>query len=253
MEDWSSRLYLSTIGEDAAPLARTFGLGLEIAEYCTAWNLDEFYKETDASVRKKMQGIDRFILPAPFNELCPAAIDRQVRAVAVKRYEQTLTLARSYGIRRIVIHGGFIPTIYYDSWFCAESVAFWRDFLSCVPGDTVLLLENVMEPTPGLLRHIAEEVGDPRFRLCLDVGHAFSAASSSPVEEWVRVSAPLLSHVHLHDNLGERDLHLPLGEGSMDLNRILSLLWECGEDITYTLENSLAAPSLAWLRDHNYL
>ena len=35
------KFYLSTIAPDAAPLAREHGLGLEIAEFCTAWNMDE--------------------------------------------------------------------------------------------------------------------------------------------------------------------------------------------------------------------
>jgi hypothetical protein len=33
-------VYLSTIASDAAPLAREYGCGLEIAEFCTAWNME---------------------------------------------------------------------------------------------------------------------------------------------------------------------------------------------------------------------
>ena len=33
------QLFLSTIAPDAAEEARRHGLGLEIAEYCTAWNI----------------------------------------------------------------------------------------------------------------------------------------------------------------------------------------------------------------------
>ena len=34
-------VYLSTIAPDAPKVAREYGFGLEIAEYCTAWNMDE--------------------------------------------------------------------------------------------------------------------------------------------------------------------------------------------------------------------
>ena len=34
-----NQFYLSTIDPQAQTLARSHGLGLEIAEYCTAWNL----------------------------------------------------------------------------------------------------------------------------------------------------------------------------------------------------------------------
>ena len=46
------RFYLSTIAADAAGTARQYALGLEIAEYCTACNMDEHFPETDAAVRE---------------------------------------------------------------------------------------------------------------------------------------------------------------------------------------------------------
>ena len=62
------RFYLSTIAADAAGTARQYALGLEIAEYCTACNMDEHFPETDAAVREKLAGIVRVTLHAPFNE-----------------------------------------------------------------------------------------------------------------------------------------------------------------------------------------
>ena len=45
------QLFLSTIAPDAAEEARRHGLGLEIAEYCTAWNMDEQFETTHAADR----------------------------------------------------------------------------------------------------------------------------------------------------------------------------------------------------------
>ena len=33
------KIYISTISTDAVRVAQEYGLGLEIAEYCTAWNI----------------------------------------------------------------------------------------------------------------------------------------------------------------------------------------------------------------------
>lgn len=49
--------YISTIAADAEKLARQHGLGLEIAEYCTAWNMDGKFGETDPAVRRKLEGV----------------------------------------------------------------------------------------------------------------------------------------------------------------------------------------------------
>ena len=44
--------YISTIDENAGTLASKYGLGIEIADFCTAWNMDERLAETDAQVQK---------------------------------------------------------------------------------------------------------------------------------------------------------------------------------------------------------
>ena len=206
------RLYISTTAEDAPILAREYGLGLEIADFCAAFNMDEpLFPEKDAAVREKCSGVDRFIFHAPFSELCPAAIDPLVRSVTRKRYSQAAALAKGYGIRAMVIHSGFVPQVYFPEWFIPKSSAFWREFLTALPADMTVYLENVMETDPGLLRAIAEQVNDPRLRLCLDIGHAFNHTPGPPLAEWIDVFAPYLGHVHLHDNDGVTDLHRPLG------------------------------------------
>ena len=53
------RLFLSTIDPEAQDLARAYGLGLEIAEFCTAWNMDRDFPQTDALVQRKLAGISR--------------------------------------------------------------------------------------------------------------------------------------------------------------------------------------------------
>ena len=45
------KIYISTTASDAAEVARRWGLGLEIAEYCTAWNMDDEFAVTDVLVR----------------------------------------------------------------------------------------------------------------------------------------------------------------------------------------------------------
>ena len=51
MGDLREILYLSTTAEDAPELARENGLGLEIAEFCTASNMDRDYAAAGKLVR----------------------------------------------------------------------------------------------------------------------------------------------------------------------------------------------------------
>lgn len=245
------RLHLSGIDPQAAALAKQRGLGFEITEFCWAPRLEQ--PDAMALVRQQMQGARQLWLHAPFAELAPCAIDPLVRDAALRRFRQTVQTAQALGVTRIVVHGGFIPLVYFPEWFVAQSVVFWRELLADVPEGMVLAVENVMEPEPQLLVQIAEQVGDPRLGLCLDIGHANTSASKTPPMDWIAPMAPWLRHVHLHNNAGAWDLHDPLGQGSIPMEQVLDTLLETCPSATYTIENQDCGPSLAWLAQRGYL
>ena len=237
--------------EQAAALARRWGAGYEITAFCYAPMLDT--PETARQVRRDMEGVDRFWFHAPFAELIPCAIDPLVRQTAQHRFRQTLAAAQKLGIRQVVLHGGFIPHVYFPEWYVEQSVLFWRDFLQEVPPDFVLALENVMEPSPDTLVSIAAGVDDPRLGLCLDVGHANTCVSRTPPLDWIAPMAPYLRHVHLHNNRGQEDLHAPLDEGTVPMGEIIGAVLERSPRATFTIENQDALPSLRWLAQQGYI
>lgn len=266
------QLYLSTIAADSDTVARESGLGLEIAEYCTAYNMDDHFAETDTAVQGKLADIPRRILHAPFNELFPCAIDPLARKIARYRYLQAITLAHDYGAEKIVIHGGYNPKIYYPCWYTEQSIIFWKEFLAELarheallngltetPPDTVcpkssdpdrpiqICLENVLEENPEMLLDIVKGINDPRLRICLDVGHV-NAYSPVPVSDWLKTLAPWIEHFHLHNNTGEYDSHNGLDDGRIDMAGLLQEAEYLCPEATYTLEVMEAAPSVRWLK-----
>ena len=244
-------IYLSTIAADAAKTAREYGFGLEIAEYCTAWNMDEQFSKTDAEVREKLAGIGNCVLHAPFNELFPCAIDKKARALAAERYRQAIAIAKSYGAAKVVIHGGYNPRIYYPVWYVEQSVLFWKDFLKENPG-VEIVLENVLEETPDMLLDIVKGVDDKRLRLCLDIGHV-NAYSEIPVMDWLKVWAPHISHFHIHNNDGSSDRHNALNDGTIPIKDLLEHAEYMCHNATYTLELLQDEPSARWLKENELL
>ena len=228
------QIYLSTVDPRAGELARELGLGVEIAEYCTAWNMDREYPQTDERLRGALAGNPRRILHGPFNELFPCAIDPQARDLAARRYRQAIALARDYGADKVVIHAGFNPWLYYPVWFREQSAVFWREFLAEDPG-VEIVLENVLEQEPEWMTDILRAVDSPRLRLCLDVGHV-NAYSPVDAAQWLRRCAPWISHFHLHNNNGTRDAHDPLFRGSIPMEELLTLAGELCPEATFTLE-----------------
>lgn len=243
-----TKVYLSTIDPRSQLVAREYGLGLEIAEYCTAWNMDEQFAETDALVREKLRGIENKVLHAPFNELFPCAIDPKARVLAAERYKQAITLAAGYGAQKVIIHGGYNPRIYYPVWYVEQSILFWKSFLAVDP-DVQIVLENVLEEKPEMLLDIVKEVDSPRLRLCLDVGHV-NAYSNIPATDWLTQCAPNLSHFHIHNNDSTWDSHSALDQGTIPMKELLLAAQVLCPDASFTLEVTEAAQSVKWLQEN---
>ena len=80
----------------------------------------------------------------------------------------------------------------------------------------------------------------PELGLTLDIGHGELLSPRNTSYYFIENCPERISHVHIHDNRGGNtpgdDLHLPLGEGSISFEPILSALCKTGYDKTITLE-----------------
>jgi len=246
-------LHLSTIGKNAADLARKHGFGVEIAEFSYAVNMDADFAHWESITRDNLFGITNRIFHAPYNELCPASVDPLITEVTRRRLEQAYKLMQSFEINRMVVHSGYVPQLYFRDWFVERSVAFWRDFLLGKPEDFSLLLENVLEEAPDMLCDIIEKIDDERFQLCLDIGHAGGASSIVPVMHWAKTTSPYLGHVHIHNNYHTSDLHNPPGEGLIDMREVITNIIELQPSATYTAETEDLQKAVSWIGDCGFL
>ena len=240
------KIYLSTIDENAHSLAKEYGLGIEIAEFCTPWFLDTEFDQIDPKIKEKLTCSDRFALHSPFSELFPCAIDPKIRDIATERYRQVISVAKGYGIRKIVVHGGYNPRIYFPIWYTEQSVLFWKDFVREIPDGMLFCLENVFEEEPTMLSEIIRQVNDPKIRMCLDTGHV-NAYSQISVFDWLTECSDLVEHFHMHNNDTSRDSHSQLFEGTIPMTQFLNAIEEKCPSASITLELMDAKPSIDWL------
>jgi sugar phosphate isomerase/epimerase len=84
-------------------------------------------------------------------------------------------------------------------------------------------LENVWEERPEVLARLVEALPDGAAAVCLDTGH-INAFSRLPVKRWWDVLGDRVVALHLHDNDGLSDDHLPPGEGIFDFPALVGLL-----------------------------
>ena len=102
--------------------------------------------------------------------------------------------------------------------------------------DVLLMIENL----PGNVND-ATQLGRfldpvPELALHLDIGHTNLMVQHNTTASILERYGNRLRHVHLHDNRGTDDLHLPLGAGTLDLESCVRSLKAAGYDGTITLE-----------------
>jgi sugar phosphate isomerase/epimerase len=203
--------------ETIALLSR-YRVGPEI--YLSADTLDGLTspRAESAAAALASAGISSVTFHAPFEDLSPGARDGEVRRLTVRRLLQAVGLAPLFRAKGIVMHGGYSEWLYDfrpDHWLDPARKTFSEVAEAAERANVEILLENVFEEVPDHLLRLREAVGSRRIGFCFDPGHA-TLFSRLPVQKWVEVLASSLGEMHLHDNRGRRDDHLPIGEGSIN-------------------------------------
>lgn len=223
---------------DSAPLLARNGVGPEI--YFSAGVLDSLApgRAEAAAEALRAEGVASATFHAPFEDLWPGARDEEVRKLTVRRLRQAIGLARVFRPRGIVVHGGYFGWIYdYDPerWFEPARRTFGEVLETAEREEVDLFLENVFDEAPGHLLRLKDTLGSKRLGFCCDAGHA-TLFSGLPVHKWVEAFGTELRELHVHDNLGRRDDHLPLGEGTINFRGILNAALDAGSSPILTLE-----------------
>lgn len=209
-------------------LARRYSLGVEVGDFADPDLLEDDWRGRLEELRPLLNQIPgERALHGPRSDLNPGLRDRGLVAFCRERYRKALAVAAEVGAGVVIFHTGYNPLIRapgFERRWLRRSADFWRE-LAEEAGRLGLqiLLENVWEPHPAVLRDLLEAIRSPTVRACFDVGHA-NIYSRQPPEEWLSTLGEHVVYLHLHNNDGRLDAHGPLEEGTVDFTRFLPLL-----------------------------
>ena len=175
---------------------------------------------------------------APFMDLRPGALDDSIRKTSLDRIRQAFDLAPFFRPLKIVCHPSFDDRYYVncDDLWLENSVGFWRQLLGqAAEAGAVIALENVYEKEPGILRRLLDALGSDQVCFCFDTGH-FNVFARAPFAEWMEQLGPYIGHLHLHDNFGRFDEHLPVGSATFEFAALFAALKKIPVRPTVTLE-----------------
>jgi sugar phosphate isomerase/epimerase len=167
-----------------------------------------------------------------------AATDPEIlRREYVPRIQSVLDAACELSIGLCTIHfwldKRFIPHEYFSA-----KLELLRDMVGYAVKRSVLLcIENLSEHFSDFAEAFTL-LGD--LGMTLDIGHGALMTERNTTYEFTRQCFDRIHHIHIHDNWGGEsaadDLHLPLGQGTIDFAPMLGGLKQKGFDKTITLE-----------------
>jgi len=175
---------------------------------------------------------------APFFDLNPGALDPLIRQATGQRLEQTLRFAGLLQAELMIVHPGV------DKWRYPKLEHAWLNLaLEFFPplveqagqNGCRLAIENIYEESPDTLVQLVDGIDSDFFGHCFDAGH-WHLFGRRPMDEWLKSVSSRLFHLHLHDNHGRADEHLPVGDGTIDFNPLQKHLRKMPVAPSITLE-----------------
>ena len=165
-------------------------------------------------------------LHAPFHDMLPGARDQYVLQAVRDKLRRCFDLIEIFKPRSVVCHLGYVDCVHSydpDQWL-ATSLETWREMLGVAAQySTPIMFENTYEKDPRIHKIILEALDSPLALFCLDAGHLLAFAHA-PLHEWLATLGQWLGQLHLHDNHGSRDDHLPVGKGDFNFPVLFSYL-----------------------------
>jgi len=230
---------------------KDLGVGIEI--YINNNTIEEIDKDDLQTLSKILDdhGILRTV-HAPFMDLSPGGFDRTIRTISRDKIKKSVEAANLLRAKAVVCHPG------YDKWrfdgnvelWMKGSIDTWTEVIKDAEKDVLVILENIFEEEPSNLIALFDYFRDRNLWFCFDSGH-FNLFSVVPLKNWLLPLKDKIREMHLHDNHGKSDEHLPIGLGTFPFRELKTFIRHT-KDILFTSEfhsESHAQESIKNLRE----
>ncbi|TGC07246.1 sugar phosphate isomerase/epimerase family protein [Methanolobus halotolerans] len=165
----------------------------------------------------------------PFSDMNLAGLNEGIHNEVLRQMKYYLQMASGL-VEVAVLHPGYLSPygakLPERSWQTSiTSVQMLCDFAAEI-GITIAVenmpnFPKIFGQYPDEMLDLLEKVDRENVGMTLDVGHANTMGF---LDEFVEKCKGKLSHMHIHDNHGEHDEHLPLGQGNIDWKKLMENL-----------------------------
>ena len=199
----------------------------------------------------------KYSIHSPLIDMNIASLTDSIREASVNELKKSIDDAIKINTTNVVVHPGkisFLGQPYEDYIYklCINSFKQIKEYSENTGVNP--LIEN-MPVIPGFmytdLKKLENTLENLDMYMTLDIGHAYTAEFNEN-----DMYSPRVKHIHIHDNNGDDDSHLPLGEGSIQFNTIIDKYTKENYDGIYILEaNNIDSvkKSIKYLKQNKYI
>lgn len=207
------------------------GLGIRYAELLHQYPTENFDLDLLSSYNLE------YTIHAPFMDVNIAALGSKSRENSISQIKDSVDLANEIDAKVVVVHPGLIPflakempeEIYKVSNNSIKEIGeYSKDLGVNTTIENMPAFESMIYQDMTRLNEVLVEYD---MGMTLDIGHAHH--SKIPENEMYFDS---IKHIHIHDNMGDDDTHLPLGEGNIQFNDIIDIFNKKNYDGIYMIE-----------------
>lgn len=202
------------------------------------WN--EFHTREEAICAALLRLSAAYSVHTPVWDINLTSENDAARKAAMEAYRQSIAFAARLGARHVVLHPGFCYSEAFDKATARSRAAESMEAL-CAWNQTygrLLLVENVGNARTSI--YTQKEYTDFILGLgknaggIVDIGHAFLCGWDIP--GLLQDLGDKAYAVHVHDNNGRVDAHLPMGEGIIPWDELLPVIIKHRPDMRVILE-----------------
>ncbi|MBN1134153.1 MAG: sugar phosphate isomerase/epimerase [Methanosarcinaceae archaeon] len=193
-------------------------------------------------------------LHLPFSDLNLGTLNPGISQEVRRQMMSNIELASDF-VELAVVHPGYlspygvlVPELAWRANVDSLQLIcdFAADYGILVAVENMPDVPNVFGKCPLEILRMTEEVSCENIGFTFDVGHA---NTMGVVDDFLDECLGMVSHVHLHDNMGKKDEHLPVGKGSVDWKTVMHRLSSFkGSFVTEVNSVEEGVESLAFLK-----
>lgn len=172
--------------------------------------------------------------------------NKAIREASFTEYKKAIEFASMIGAKHVVIHPGFCFSPVFNKQRAQERANDYMNQLCEVakPLNIKLVIENVGYNGSSLytqdeFTRLLDSFDDVAGYL-IDIGHAH--LNHWDIPKLIRDTKDRLLALHIHDNTGAGDEHLPIGEGTIQWGGIFAAMKEISTDCQLILEYAPNTP-----------